>query len=175
MSTVTLPDPSLVLLIGAAGSGKSTVAARHFAPDEILSSDALRAAISGDAADQSASKAAFAALYAALDRRLRSGRSAVVDATNVTREARRALLVRAEAAGVPAFAIVLDLAPAVVLALNAARVDRVVPEAIVLRHLDAVRRTVDDGSLEAEGFAGVRVLHDPAEVEAFEILRQPAT
>jgi protein phosphatase len=174
MPTLTVPDPSLVSLIGAAGSGKSTLAARHFAPAEILSSDALRAAISGDAADQSASKAAFAALYAALDRRLRAGRSAVVDATNATREARRTLLVHAETAGVPAFAIVLDLAPAVVLARNAARHDRVVPEAIVRRHLAAVRRTVDDGSLEAEGFAGILVLHDPAEVDAFEIRRHPS-
>lgn len=175
MSTVTLPDPSLVLLIGAAGSGKSTVAARHFAPDEILSSDALRAAISGDAADQSASKAAFAALYAALDRRLRAGRLTVVDATNVTREARRALLVRAVAADVASFAIVLDLAPDVVLARNAARLDRVVPDDVVRRHLDGIRRVVDDGSLKAEGLAGILVLRDPAEVGALRIRRQPAT
>ncbi len=175
MSELILPDPSLVLLIGAAGSGKSTFASRRFAPDEILSSDALRAAISGDAADQSVSKAAFAALYAALDRRLRAGRLAVVDATNVTREARRALLVRAEAAGLPAVAIVLDLAPAIVLARNAARHDRIVPEAVVRRHLDGIRRVVDDGTLEAEGFAGIHVLHDPAEVDALRIRRHPPT
>ena len=43
---------ALVVLIGAAGAGKSTLAARLFAPDEIVSSDALRAVISGDEADQ---------------------------------------------------------------------------------------------------------------------------
>ncbi len=152
---LVLPDPSLVVLIGAAGSGKSTFAARHFAPDEILSSDALRAAISGDAADQSVNKAAFRALHAALDRRLRTGRLTVVDATNVTREARRALLDRAAAAGIPAVAIVLDLAPDLVLARNAARPDRVVPETSSGAHLDAVR---DDwwttaAPASADGFA----------------------
>ena len=39
---IVLPDPSLVVLIGAAGAGKSTFAARHFAPDEVLSSDRFR-------------------------------------------------------------------------------------------------------------------------------------
>jgi predicted kinase len=171
MPILTIPDPSLIVLIGAAGSGKSTFAARHFAPHEILSSDAMRAAISGDAANQSASKAAFRALHAALGRRLRAGRLTVVDATNLTREARRALLDRADAAGVPTVAIVLDLAPDLVLARNGARLDRVVPEDVVRRHLDAVRRLVDDGALDADGFAAIHILRDPAEVEALEVRR----
>jgi len=49
---IELPEPCLVVLIGAAGSGKSTLAARLFAPDEVLSSDANRALLTGDAADQ---------------------------------------------------------------------------------------------------------------------------
>jgi protein phosphatase len=172
MPILSVSDPSLVLLIGAAGSGKSTFAARHFAPGETLSSDALRAAISGDAADQSASKAAFAALYGALDRRLKAGRLTVVDATNLTRAARRPLLIRAEAAQVPVFAIVLDLAPELVLARSAARLDRVVPESVVRRHLEEVRRLADERSLEREGFAAIQILHDPAAVEALRIRRE---
>ena len=43
MPTLTIAVPSLVLLVGPAGSGKSTLAGRLFSPDEILSSDALRA------------------------------------------------------------------------------------------------------------------------------------
>ena len=64
MATVVLPDPSLVLLVGAAGSGKSTFAARHFGADEVLSSDAMRARLSGDEADQRVSRAAFAIIEA---------------------------------------------------------------------------------------------------------------
>jgi len=43
---VTLPSDAMVVLVGPSGSGKSTFAARHFAPSEVLSSDALRAVMS---------------------------------------------------------------------------------------------------------------------------------
>jgi predicted kinase len=42
---VVVPARGLVLLIGASGSGKSTFARRHFAPTQILSSDAFRAMV----------------------------------------------------------------------------------------------------------------------------------
>lgn len=167
-------DPSLVVLVGAAGSGKSTFAARHFRPDEVLSSDAFREAISGDAADQSVSPAAFKALHAALGRRLRDRRLTVVDATNLTVRARQAIVARAVTARIPAVAIVLDLPDAVVLARNAARRDRVVPEAVVRRHLGEVDRIVANGELGADGFASIVTLTDPAEVERLEIRRDPA-
>jgi protein phosphatase len=38
---IEFPDFSLVVLIGASGSGKSTFAAKHFLPTEIVSSDKL--------------------------------------------------------------------------------------------------------------------------------------
>lgn len=162
-----------MVLVGAAGSGKSTFAARHFERDEVLSSDAFRAAIAGDAADQSVTRAAFRALHGSLDRRLGSGRLSVVDATNLTRDARRAVVTRATTAGVPSTAIVLDLASAIVLARNAARRDRVVPEDVVRRHLGQVRRIVDDAGLDGDGFDQVVVVRNSAEVDALEIRRMP--
>ena len=162
---ITLPDPCLVVLVGAAGSGKSTFAARHFPAAAVLSSDAFRELISGDPGDQAATRPAFAALHRALERRLAAGQTTVVDATDVTARARRALLSRSRAAGVPAVAIVLDLPETLVLARNAARGPRAVPEHAVRRQLADLRRSLPSASLEAEGFVLVVRLVDPSEVD----------
>ena len=109
MAELAITARSVVLLVGAAGAGKSTFARRHFPPEAILSSDAMREAIAGDAADQRVNGPAFAALHRALDRRLVSGGMAVVDATNATAAARRTIRRIAERHRVPVIAIVLDL------------------------------------------------------------------
>jgi protein phosphatase len=172
MPTVTIADPSLVVLVGPAGSGKSTLAVRHFDPSEVLSSDALRAAVAGDAADQGASGMAFAILHRELVRRLTSGRSAVVDATNLRAQHRRPLLTRARRAGVPAAAIVLDLPAGIVQARNGAR-SRVVDREVIERHLVWLRETVDGDRLRAEGFDPVAVLRTPDDVDGLTIVRVP--
>lgn len=168
---ITLPDPSLVLLVGAAGAGKTTFAARHFAPDEVLASDAFRALIAGDEAAQEATRPAFAALHRAVTRRLAAGRLTVVDATNVLAHARRSLLRRAEIAGVPAVAIVLDLPRALVLARNAARPGRMVPVETVLRQLDDLARALRSDRLATEGYAAVERLVDADEMDAVRVVR----
>lgn len=152
-------------MIGAAGSGKSTLAARLFPADAILSSDALREAVAGDAADQRATKTAFAILHRQLARRLAARQTTVVDATSVTPFARHSLLRRAAALGIPAVAIVLDLPPATVLASNAARAGRVVPEAAVRAQLDDLARSLRPGILEAEGFVAVHVIRSTSEMD----------
>jgi protein phosphatase len=171
MPTVVVPDPSLVVLIGAAGSGKSTLAARLFSPDEIASSDAFRAIVAGDEADQRASAAAFRILYRTVDRRLAAGRLTVVDATNVLSSLRRPLIRRAKAVGLPVVAIVLDLAADTVHAQNAGR-GRVVDPDVIDRHLAAVRRSVDLDRLVAEGFDPIVVLRTPLEAASIEIERR---
>jgi protein phosphatase len=173
---IEIDDPSLVVLVGAAGAGKSTFAARHFAADEILSSDRFRAIVSGDEANQAATRAAFALLHRRLATRLAAGRLAVVDATSVRHAARQALLALADAARVPTVAVVLDLPAATVLARNAARPARTVDMAVVRRQLAAVRTALDGPlpPLHGEGFGQVVVLRDPLEVDGVTIRRRPA-
>jgi protein phosphatase len=163
---IRLPDPALVILLGAAGAGKSTFARRHFSAAEVLSSDAYRGLVSGDSTNQGASRAAFAALHRALDRRITAGQLTVVDATNVRSHARAALVHRAAAARVPVVAIALDLPRDVVLARNAGRHGGVaVPEDTVLAQLAHLARTLEPGRLAAEGVAVVVRLTDPADVD----------
>ena len=57
--TLTLPELSLVVLIGPSGSGKSTFARRHFKPTEVLSSDFCRGLVSDDENCQAATGDAF--------------------------------------------------------------------------------------------------------------------
>jgi protein phosphatase len=168
---LVVPDPSLVVLVGAAGSGKSTLAARLFAADEIVSSDALRAVVSGDEADQRATQVAFRILHRMVDQRIAGGSLTVVDATNTTRTARLPLARRARAAGLPLVAIVLDLPDDAVHAQNAAR-SRVVARDIVDRHLAAVRQSVDRAELSDEGFGEVVVLRTSRDAAALSIDRR---
>lgn len=166
---IEIRDPTLVVLVGAAGSGKSTFAARHFDPSEILSSDAFREILTGDATDQRATKAAFSIIHREVSRRLAAGRTVVVDATNVESGARRALLNRARLADARAVAIVFALPRALVVARNAARAARVVDPEILERHVDRLATALP--MLTKEGFDDVRILRTAVEVESLEVAR----
>jgi len=83
---IKVPELSLVVLVGASGSGKSTFAARHFAPSEVLSSDFCRFLVSDDENDQSATRDAFAVLHFIAKKRLEGGRLTVIDASSGKRE-----------------------------------------------------------------------------------------
>ena len=85
---LTVPQGSMVVLIGPAGSGKSTLAARLFPSAAVLSSDAFRARIGKGEADQSVTGAAFAALHRALDARLAARQTTIIDATSLAPGAR---------------------------------------------------------------------------------------
>ena len=161
--TVLVPDPAVVVLAGPAGCGKSTVAGRHFSADDVLSSDAFRALVAGDAADQTASAAAFSLLRHALDARMARRRLTVVDATNLTRRERRRVVGVARRHDVPAVAIVLDLPLATCRQRAAARTSRPVDAEVVERQHRVLRDSLS--GIEDEGFADVVVLRKPSELD----------
>src|SRR2546423_2411018 len=74
-----LPAPCLVVLVGPSCSGKSTWAAENFRPDQVVSSDALRALVGTGEHDERAGKDAFDVLQLVLERRLRRRLVTVVD------------------------------------------------------------------------------------------------
>ncbi|MGW3982215.1 polynucleotide kinase-phosphatase [Streptomyces mirabilis] len=166
--TLPVTDLSLVVLIGASGSGKSTFARRHFRPTEVISSDFCRGLVADDANDQSASGDAFDVLHYIAGKRLAAGRRTVVDATNVQQESRRQLIEIAKKHDVLPIAIVLDVPEEVCAERNASRTDRAdMPRRVIQRHIRELRRSLRH--LEREGFRKVHVLRGVAEIESAEV------
>ncbi|MDX3731501.1 polynucleotide kinase-phosphatase [Streptomyces caniscabiei] len=169
--TLPVTDLSLVVLIGASGSGKSTFARRHFKPTEIISSDFCRGLVSDDENDQSATKDAFDVLHYIAGKRLAAGRRTVVDATSVQQESRKQLIELARAHDVLPIAIVLDVPEEVCAARNAARTDRAdMPRRVIQRHTRELRRSLRH--LEREGFRKVHVLRGVEEVDRATIVTE---
>jgi len=166
---LNIPTRALVLLVGASGCGKTTFARKHFKSTEIVSSDALRAAVSDDEADQSASGDAFEVLRLITGKRLRRGRLAVIDATNVQRDSRRSLLAIAARYGRPSIAIVLHLPLETCLARLQSRADRAVAAEVVKK------QTADlDASLPGltnEGFKQVYLMENAGDIDSAQVFR----
>ena len=74
-SELAVPELSLVVLVGATGSGKSTFARAHFRPTEVISSDFCRGLVADDENDQSATPAAFELLHYIAGKRRAAGPS----------------------------------------------------------------------------------------------------
>ena len=169
MTELTVPELSLVVLIGVTGSGKSTFARAHFKPTEVISSDFCRGLVADDENDQSATPDAFEVLQFIAGKRLASGRLTVVDATNVQPEARRQLVLLAREHDVLPVAIVLDLPEKLCAERNAGRPDRDFGPHVLRRQRGQLRRGLR--GLAREGFRTVHVLRTPEEVGAAAITR----
>lgn len=168
---LSIPQLSLVVLIGPSGSGKSTFARTHFLPTEVLSSDYCRGLVSDNENDQAATKDAFEVLQFIAAKRLAAGRLTVVDATNVQQEARQPLVALARQFHTLPVAIVFDLPEAVCQARNRDRDDRNFGEHVIRQQRSQLRRSMK--GLKREGFRHIFVLRSPDEVDAVAIERTP--
>src|SRR5262245_51401662 len=168
---ISVPNLSLVLLVGASGCGKSTFARRHFKPTEVLSSDFCRGLVADNENDQSATPDAFDVLYYIARKRLAAAKLTVIDATNVKAEDRKSLIETAREHHVLAVAIVFDLPASVCQERNRARADRSFGPHVIRQQTENLRRSLR--SLKREGFHHVFVLSSPDEVDQVEIERVP--
>jgi alkanesulfonate monooxygenase SsuD/methylene tetrahydromethanopterin reductase-like flavin-dependent oxidoreductase (luciferase family)/predicted kinase len=138
---VQLPDPALVLLVGASGSGKSTWAAARYRAVEVVSSDALRAVVGSGTADLDASDDAFSLLDQIVEGRTRRGLTVVIDTLGLDPDRRDAWAALARTHGLPTVAVVFDTPAAVCRTRNGTR-DRPVPAGVLttqLRRMGEVR------------------------------------
>ncbi|MDE0087325.1 MAG: polynucleotide kinase-phosphatase [Candidatus Poribacteria bacterium] len=169
---IKIPDPSLVILIGASGSGKSTFAHKHFKPTEILSSDFCRGLVSDDETDQSATTDAFEVLHFIAAKRLAAGKLTVIDATNVQPDARKSLHALAKEYHYLTTAIVFNLPAKLCQERNDTRPDRNFKPHVIRNQTSQLRRSLR--GLKREGFRNfLYVMSSPEEVEATQVERQP--
>ena len=168
---IEIPDFSLVVLIGATGSGKSTFAAKHFRTTEVVSSDTCRALVSDDETDQGVTADAFELVREIAGKRLKNRKLAVVDATNVRPADRKGWIELARQWHALPVAIVFDPGIDVCIERNRARPDRAFGGQVVQRMVSEVRRGL--GGLQREGFRQVWKFSSVDAIEAAQIARQP--
>ena len=154
---IVIPRNSLVVLCGPAGCGKSTFAAKHFLPTQVVSSDDCRAQLSDDATNQEITVLAFQLMHFIVESRLRLGRLTVADATNLKREDRRPMIELANRVGFNLAAIVFNVSLDICLARNAGRARTIPSEAIRAQH-SLVQPTL--ASIKHEGFHYAFVLDE---------------
>ena len=163
MTDARLPDPAMVVLAGAAGSGKSTWAANRFRTAEVVSSDALRAAVGSGPADLDASVDAFVLLDQIIAARAKRSLMTVIDTLGMDPERRADYLRLARATELPAVLVIMNTAAALCRERNRLR-DRPVPAAVLTEQLRKISRLVE--SVEAEGWDQVLIIDQEARTGA---------
>lgn len=154
-----LPFPALVILVGPSGAGKSTWAAANFRPEQVVSSDAIRALVGEGQHDQRAGTDAFDVLDLVLERRLRRGLLTVVDTLGLDPSRRSRYRQLAERHGIDCHVVLFDTPAALCRARNKLR-SRPTPAKVLAAQLSMFAEAA--ASIDQEGFGGV---HAAAAVE----------
>jgi protein phosphatase len=168
---IEIPDFALVVLIGSTGSGKSTFAAKHFRPTEVISSDRCRGLVGDDETDQSVTGDAFDLVREIAGKRLKNRKLAVIDATNVRAADRKSWIELARRWHALPVAIVIDPGIDICIERNQSRADRPFGGEVVRRMVSEIRRS--QRGLEGEGFRQVWKLTSAEDVDAAALTRVP--
>ena len=168
---IAIPELGLVALVGASGSGKSTFAAKHFLPTEVISSDFCRGLVSDDENDPSVTPQAFELVHEIARKQLALGRLMVIDATNVQDYAREPLIQIAREFHRPPVAIVFNLPEKVCVGHDAARPGRSVALGVIQKQRSQLHDSLE--RLVGEGFSHVFVLESRDDVNTATVERKP--
>jgi alkanesulfonate monooxygenase SsuD/methylene tetrahydromethanopterin reductase-like flavin-dependent oxidoreductase (luciferase family)/predicted kinase len=161
----------MIVLVGASGAGKSTWARARYREQEIVSSDDLRGVVGSGRHDLDASADAFRLLDDIVAARARRALTCVVDTLGLEPERRRGYLAVAKAHGLPAVAVLFDVAPALVRERNASR-DRPVPAPALRAQLTRAGQVLAE--IDTEGWDQVLVVRSDSASEPTEVAtREP--
>ncbi|WPQ61371.1 polynucleotide kinase-phosphatase [Chitinophaga sancti] len=170
--TLNFPELSLVVLVGASGSGKSSFAKKWFRPSEIVSSDACRLMLSNDENTPDISEDAFELLHFIIAKRLKRGLLTVVDATNVNAQYRKQLVALAREYHILPVAIILNMSDRVCQDRNRTRTDRNLPPRVIKSQMVALKSGVH--KIREEGFRRHFEFRNPEALDSITgIIREP--
>lgn len=156
MNTQLIPGGSLVVMVGSAASGKSTLAARIAGDDRwaVISADDVRGRLFGDPRAQGVIDVAHGDVHAVVRAeaaaRLRQSLSVIVDATNLKGNDRTTLVELGRALAVPVVAIIVHTPLEECRRRNAGR-ERQVPDHVLERHATQMT-SIRPRALLKEGF-----------------------
>lgn len=144
--SIILPQRTLLVLCGPAGSGKSTFAQslvnhntqKGLRATSIVSSDQCRALVSDDASNQQANRDAFDLFHYIIHKRMFQGRFTIADSTALQAEARHRMLGLARHHGYHTCIIVLNIPAETCIRQDLGRA-RVVGEQVITYHVDQLQ------------------------------------
>ncbi|GAC1394361.1 MAG: hypothetical protein NVS4B11_11030 [Ktedonobacteraceae bacterium] len=162
---LVLPQRTLLVLCGIAGSGKSTFArsfveahsAQGLRETSIVSSDYCRALVCDDDNNQQASRDAFDLLYYIVHKRMFQQRFTIVDSTALQTDTRHRLLELAQRHRYHTCLLVFDTSPMTCIQRDRTRT-RIVGEEVILYHEGMLRQTLRD--IPNEGWHQVYILEE---------------
>lgn len=126
-----IPNNAVVLLVGIAGSGKSTLTKKAFGNNSfIVSSDECRKEICGNEANQSVNAQAFELFYKKIEDGILEKKQVIADATNLDKFSRDKIYDIAKRYNVPIYALVFNISLDKIKEQNKMR-ERVVPEYVI--------------------------------------------
>ncbi len=146
MMKITIPNLSLVVLIGCSSSGKTTFARKHFKKDEIISVDTSNES-----------------LINKITKRLEDGLLTVIDATNLIDSSRKVLINLAYEYNISTVAIVLNTPEKECLRRNKIKEKDIVNECVIKNQTSYITKSIK--TLETEGFEKVYVLNSVSEID----------
>lgn len=100
--------PSLVVLVGPSGAGKTHFAERNFEAREVVASDDIRLAETGDIRRQDKNEMVFEEFHRRIETKIRFGNRAVADSTNIRNKDRREVAEIGKSLGVPVVYVVIN-------------------------------------------------------------------
>lgn len=169
--SLRLVRPSIVVLCGPAGCGKSTFAERHFRATQIISSDWARARVADDERDQRYNLQAFALVHFLIEQRLTLNRLCVVDSTALAPQDRKELVNLAKKYQVPTTLLLFNVPLQTCIERDEKR-ERSVGRPIVERQYQAFEQSKE--TVHQEGFDQVVLIQDgDQETVQVEILFRP--